>query len=253
MTDQTQHAAAFKALHKPGNALVLFNSWDAGTANAVVESGAAAVATASHAIAASHGYSDGQQCPFEFSLGVLTQIITAIDVPVTHDIERGWGETPEEVARSCQRVIKTGAVGLNIEDSLADGSLRAVDDQSARIRAARSAMDEVAANCFINARCDVLQIERASEKADQISSVLTRAENYADAGATGLFIPFTDDLSLIEEICRKSPLPVNVMRMLDGHSIADFNNAGVARISHGPFGYLAAMNAYKTVAKDIYR
>ena len=142
MTNQTDKATAFRALHARGRPLVLLNIWDAGSAKAVADGGAPALATGSWSVAAAHGYADGEQLPFALALENLRRIVAAVDVPVSIDIESGYGDAPDAVATAVRGTIEAGAVGCNLEDSFPrDGTLRTLDDQVRRIRAARAAAD----------------------------------------------------------------------------------------------------------------
>ena len=139
MSIQVNHAETFRALHVPGRPLVLFNIWDAGSAKAVAASGARAIATGSWSVAAANGFEDGERMPLDLVIANLQRIVGAVDLPVTIDLESGYGADPTAVGESVAQAILVGAIGCNLEDSLpADGSLRPTPDQAARIRAARA-------------------------------------------------------------------------------------------------------------------
>jgi len=245
---QTSELQKFSDLHEPGNPLVLVNAWDAGSAKAASDAGAQAIASGSMAVAGALGYPDGEECPFEEGIFVLRRMCDSVNVPVTHDIERGYSDTAAGVAENVAKAVAAGAVGVNIEDSLKSGGLRPVDDQVTRLSEARKAADTYLPGVFINSRTDVFAGVDAPTRQD-VERALDRANHYADAGASGLFIPFVTDLSIITAVCEGSPLPVNVMRPLDGPSVQAFADAGVARISHGPFPWLAAMGAYEELVR----
>jgi 2-methylisocitrate lyase-like PEP mutase family enzyme len=114
MSGQITKAQSFRALHIPGNPLILFNVWDAGSAKAVAASGAKAVATGSWSVAAAHGFEDGEFMPFELALANLERIVAATDLPVTIDLESGYGADPAEVGASVARALQAGAIGCNI-------------------------------------------------------------------------------------------------------------------------------------------
>lgn len=254
MSTQQNKAQAFRSLHTPGRPLVLFNIWDAGSAKTVAAAGAAALATGSWSVAAANGYADGEQIPLEVALANLGRIVAASALPVTLDLESGYGATPAEVGRSVAAAIAAGAIGCNIEDSHpADGSLREIDAQAARLAAARAAADASGIALFLNARSDVFfQRPATAHDAQMVADALQRAAAYAAAGADGLFVPGLADPDLIAALCKASPLPVNIMVGPGTPPTAALAQAGVARISHGPGPYLAAMKAVQDAAAALY-
>ena len=248
-------AQAFRALHTPGRPLVLFNIWDAGSAKAVAAAGAAALATGSWSVAAANGYPDGEQVPLDLALANLRRIVASTTLPVTLDLESGYGANAEDVGRSVAAAIDAGAVGCNLEDSYpADGSLRPVAEQAARLAQARAAAQRSGIAFFINARTDVFFQRPAEEhNAGMVTQALERAQAYAAAGADGLFVPGLADVQMIADLVAASPLPVNIMVGAATPSFDRLAAAGVARISHGPGPYRAAMKALETAAAAIYR
>lgn len=252
MTSQTERARHFADLHKPGEPIILLNIWDAGTARAVEAGGAKALATGSHSVASALGYEDGEATPLQDVVWMLSRICAATELPVSHDTERGYGETPAEVGESCARIIGAGAIGVNIEDSLTDGTLRDMDAQADRFAAAKQAMTEACAGAWLNARCDVFRAMADASWEARMAELERRASAYAAAGADSLFVPFVRDLDEISKICAASPLPVNVMRALPGPPLPDYAAAGVARISHGPFPWMESMKSLTETAADIY-
>lgn len=243
--DQIEKTRAFRSLHVRGAPLVLWNIWDAGSAKAVAGAGAAAVATGSWAVAAAQGYSDGESLPMAAAVTVARQVSGAVDVPVSVDFEAGYAVGPEGVFANVSLLIGTGIAGLNIEDRIVGTNrLYPVEEHSARIAAARRAAEAEGVPVFINARTDVFFREDKAGVAELTREVLARAAAYAGAGADGLFLPGVSDPEVIATICAGQSLPVNVMRRLDGPDIGVLAQAGVARISHGPAPYLAAMEAF---------
>lgn len=252
MTNQIEGAEEFARLHKKGAPLVLCNAWDAGSAAAVAKAGAPAIATGSWSVAAAQGYGDGQQLPLELLLQTARQIVQAVDLPVSVDFEGGYATAPAALAENIASLIDTGAVGLNFEDRIIGGTgLHAPEVQAARIAAIREAADRAGVPFFINARCDVFFQKNSAPHKDLMPEALARAAAYAEAGANGLFVPGLTDLSLVTEICARQPLPVNVMRPMEGPEITALAEAGVARISHGPAPYLAAMAALTGLAGSL--
>lgn len=252
MINQKARAEAFKSLHKPGDPLVLFNAWDAGSAKAVAAAGAKAIATGSWSVAAAHGYPDGEGLPLELAIANLARIVAAVDLPVTIDLEAGYGAGPDAVGESVTRAIQAGAIGFNLEDQVIDGDgLYSIDDQAARIRAARAAADRLSIPAFINARTDVfLKADAPKHDAVLLDAALLRAAAYADAGASGLFVPGLVDAGLIGKLCTASPLPVNVMVLPALPPRAQLAKLGVARISHGPGPYRLAMQFLEKAARE---
>ncbi len=194
MSDQASKAQAFRALHVPGKPLVLFNVWDAGSAKAVAGAGAKALATGSWSVAAAHGFADGERIPLDLALGNLARIVGATALPVSVDIESGYGKTPDEVGRTVARTLEAGAIGCNLEDSFPeDGTLRDIGQQAERIRHARRAAEAAGIAYFINARTDVF-FQKSSGKPDaaMLEEAIARAKAYSDAGASGIFAPGLD-------------------------------------------------------------
>jgi 2-methylisocitrate lyase-like PEP mutase family enzyme len=251
--NQQDKAKAFRALHVPGDPLILLNVWDVGSAVAVAKAGAKALATGSWSIAAANGFADGEKMDLDIHLAVIGRIASASELPVSADLESGYGETPEAVGRTIARALAAGVVGCNLEDSFpADGSLREIAAQVRRYAAARASAQEAGIDLFINVRTDVFfQRPAQDHDAGMVEAALERARAYADAGADGLFVPGLVDISLIARVASGSPLPVNIMRMGTEPSISSLAEAGVARVSHGPGPYLQAMAALEQMARDI--
>lgn len=253
MSTQAARAEAFRALHVPGRPLVLFNVWDAGSARAVAAAGAAALATGSWSVAAAHGLADGEALPLELALANLRRIVAATELPVTVDLESGYGADPAAVGQTVAQAIAAGAIGCNLEDSVpGDGSLRAVSDAARRIAAARAACDRAGVPAFVNARTDVF-FQGPAETHDRAmaEAALERARAYADAGADGLFVPGLADERLIALVVEGSPLPVNIMMGAATPAIPRLAELGVARVSHGPGPYLTAMRALEDAARAV--
>ena len=243
MTIQNDKARLFHSLHVPGRPLVLFNAWDAGSARAVAEAGAAAIATGSWSVAAANGFVDGEKLPLSSALENLRRIVAAVAQPVTVDLESGYGDAPERVAATVAAALDAGAIGCNLEDSFpADGRLRDIGEQAARLAAARQAAREAGVAMFINARTDVFfQQPAQAHDMSMVDAALERARAYAEAGASGLFVPGVIAEPLIARLAQASPLPLNIMVMPGVPARARLAELGVARISHGPGPYRGAM------------
>jgi 2-methylisocitrate lyase-like PEP mutase family enzyme len=243
---------AFAALHVKGDPLVLFNCWDAGSAAVIASAGAKALATGSWSVAEANGYRDGEQLPFDLVVANAARIVRATDLPVSIDIEGGYGAAPETVAASARSVADVGAIGCNFEDRVVAGEgLYPVAEQAARIAAMRAAVGEA---FFINARTDVFLSAPAETHDDgKLDDAIARAHAYADAGASGFFAPGLVDERLIERLVQASSLPVNIMMFPGVPDHARLASLGVARISHGPGPYRLAMAAVETAAREVYR
>jgi methylisocitrate lyase len=251
MSDQAGRARHFRELHIPGRPLVLFNVWDAGSARVTTAGGAKAIATSSWSVAHANGFSDGEQLPLPFVIENLRRIIDATDLPVTVDLESGYGETPEAVSSSVALALDVGAVGCNLEDSVpGDGRLRAAAEHAARIHSARRAAETAGLPFLINARTDVFSQRPASQHdPGMVSEALERAKRYRDAGADGLFAPGLVDVRFIAKLAAASPLPLNIMFQEGTPPLSELSDQGVARVSHGAGPYLLAMRALEGAAR----
>ncbi|MBM6580764.1 isocitrate lyase/phosphoenolpyruvate mutase family protein [Microvirga sp. BT689] len=250
MSDQKTKAQTFKALHVPGRPIILFNAWDAGSAKAVTASGAKAIATGSWSVAAAHGFDDGEHMPFDLALSNLERIVTATGLPVTIDLESGYGTTPEDVGATVARALQVGAIGCNLEDSSREtGPLRMAADQASRLKSARNAAERLGIPAFLNARTDVFLAASSDMHEGLVEEALQRARTYADAGADGLFVPGLVDEKLIARVVEGSPLPVNIMASASAPSAVRLAELGVARISHGPGPYRMMMKALESAAR----
>jgi methylisocitrate lyase len=185
------------------------------------------------------------------ALDNLARIVAATDLPVSVDLESGYGEDPAGVGRTVAAAMAVGAIGCNLEDSFpATGRLRGVEEQVERLRAARAAMDGARVAGFLNARTDVFfQAPAEAHDATMVEAALERAHAYAAAGADGIFMPGLADLGLIEVAAKASPLPLNIMVGSGTPSLAALARVGVARVSHGPGPYLTAMRAVEDAAR----
>lgn len=252
MTGQTAKARAFKDLHISGNPLILFNAWDAGSTKAVEKAGARAIATGSWSVAAANGYGDGEKVPLALVMENLARIVAATDLPVSVDLESGYGDAPEAVGQTVRKAVAAGAIGCNLEDSFpADGSLRDAQAQVSRIRAARRATDNLP--FFINARTDVFFQKPAAEHGDaMLEEAVRRAKLYASAGADGIFVPGLIDPKLLTRLVKAVPLPINIMISDTTPSFDVLADAGAARLSHGPGPYRMAMKAVEDAARAVF-
>lgn len=249
--DRSDKARLFASLHKPGDPLILYNAWDPGSAKVIAEAGARAIATGSFSVAGAHGFDDREQMPLDLALANAERIVAAVDLPVTIDFEGGYAVEPDQVAENMARLAATGAIGCNFEDQVVGGQgLHPADRQAERIRAAREA---VGADFFINTRTDIfLQAARDTHDEAMVDAALERGRAYADAGASGLFVPGLVSEALIERACSGCSLPVNIMNMTGAPPTSRLVELGVARISHAGGPWRLAMRALKEAAEAIY-
>jgi 2-methylisocitrate lyase-like PEP mutase family enzyme len=243
-------ALTFARLHKPGDPLILFNVWDAGSAAAAERAGARAIATGSWSVAAAHGYHDAEALPIDLVLANAARIVGATALPVTIDFEGGYAADPGALADNAAALAATGAIGCNFEDQIIGAAARTVypiEQQAARVAALRRG---VGSDFFINARTDIFLMAPADlhDKA-MADAAIDRAHAYADAGASGFFVPGLADLALLERVCRASPLPVNFMAFPGAPTTAQLAAVGIARISHGPGPYRLALKAFEDAAR----
>lgn len=249
----TEKAEKFASLHIKGDPVILFNIWDAGSARAVADAGAKAIATGSHSVAAANGFDDGQHLPLDFAIANIERIAKAVDVPVTLDFEGGYATDLDALKSNIRRVIAAGAVGINFEDQVVGGEgLYSIEAQTERIAAIREQAGDFP--LFINARTDVFLKARPEPfTAEHLEEVLERATAYKNAGASGLFAPGVFDAEMIRELCDRSPLPVNIMVLPNTPSNEAMASLGVARISYGPGPYRQMIEWLTSSASMVYR
>jgi 2-methylisocitrate lyase-like PEP mutase family enzyme len=236
----------FAALHVPGNPVVLYNIWDVGSALAVVKAGAKALATGSHPVADANGWPDGQQVPIDFALANAKRIVDSVELPVTVDFEGAYSADPDEGAANVARLAATGAVGCNFEDQVIGGEgLHPLELQVRRIAAIRKSVGD---QFFINARTDLF-LKTQTYDDSLVDQAIERGKAFADAGASGFFVPRLADPKQIERIVSEVPLPLNVIAFPGAPDKKVWADAGVARISHGPFPHRALMSKLEEMAR----
>jgi 2-methylisocitrate lyase-like PEP mutase family enzyme len=239
---QNDKAARFAELHVKGTPLALYNVWDAGSAKAVVAAGAPAVATSSWSVAEAQGYRDGEDLPIALARQIIERIVATVDVPVSADFEGGYTDDDAALADNVSRLLDTGIAGINFEDRAVKGSgLYDADRQATRISAIRDAANKAGVALFINARTDLF-LGQGNEPSATVDDAVNRSKAYADAGASGFFVPGLQEEALIARICDESSVPVNVMVMDGVPDNERLAQIGVARISYGPIPYIEAMN-----------
>ena len=254
MSEHQENISLFRSLHKPGSPIILYNIWDAGSAKAVASSGAKALATGSAPVAMAQGFSDGEQMPLDIALGNIRRIIAAVDLPVTMDLEGGYGTETDMVAKTVSRAVATGIVGFNFEDQIIGGDgLYDINIQAARIKSARNAANLDSVSPFINARTDIfLKAKPDTHNEAMLDDAIERAHAYEQAGADGFFAPGLADEKLIATLCEKINLPVNIIALPNVPPNDKLSALGVARISYGPVPYRQMIKALSEAAAKAF-
>jgi 2-methylisocitrate lyase-like PEP mutase family enzyme len=246
--DLRARAEELRRLHTDPAILVLVNVWDAASARTVASlPGCRAIATASWAIAAAHGLADGEVIGREGMLEAVGCVARAVSLPVTADLEGGYGATPGDVGETVARAIAAGAVGCNLEDGVFDGEeLRDAEDAAARVAAARERADREGVPVVINARTDVYL-----RGADDPEAAILRGQAYARAGADCIFVPGVIDRETIRTLAAEIEAPVSVLARPGAPSVSELQELGVARVSFGPGPMGAALAALARTASDL--
>jgi 2-methylisocitrate lyase-like PEP mutase family enzyme len=247
---QKSKAQLLRRLHRGPRILVLPNAWDAASARIFETAGFSAIATTSGGVSASLGFSDGEKAPRAEMLAAIHRIARSLAVPVTADIEAGYGAKPRDVAATVKGVIAAGAVGINLEDGRGAGkALRDIGEQAERIRAAREAGSKAGVPLVINARCDVY-VRRVGEESERLEHTVARARVYFEAGADCVF-PILAPGGAIAALAREIEGPINVMVDAGTAPIAELERLGVARVSFGSGPMRAAMATARAIAQEI--
>jgi 2-methylisocitrate lyase-like PEP mutase family enzyme len=240
-------ADALRRLHAGSRPLVLPNAWDVASARLVVKAGFPVVATSSGAITATLGYEDNDSMPVDEAFAVIARITRSVPVPVTADVEGGYGLSPEDLV---DQLLHAGAVGCNLEDTDHHGGVGLVDaDENAeRLRAVRHAATEAGVDIVLNARIDVLRLE--GDRRELFEEAVRRAQLYRRAGADCVFpIRLADD-ELISEFVRCVEGPVNVVGA-GAPPLARLAELGVARVSFAGFLMNQLYGAHETRLSEI--
>ncbi|MEE9335372.1 MAG: isocitrate lyase/phosphoenolpyruvate mutase family protein [Granulosicoccaceae bacterium] len=252
MTSHASSIKTFRDLHIPGNPIVLYNIWDAGSAKAVGDAGAKALATGSAPVAMAQGFTDGEQIPFDLALANIERILNATNIPVTMDLEGGYGADSTTIESTVEQAIATGIVGFNFEDQIVGGKgLYDTVTQTDRLSSARKAADSVISSTFINARTDIfLKQEPDTHTTAMLNEAIERAHAYEQAGADGFFAPGLADEKFIETLCEQVNLPVNIIALPHVPDKAKLIELGVSRISYGPVPYKKMLKVLAQWASD---
>jgi 2-methylisocitrate lyase-like PEP mutase family enzyme len=244
-----EKAERLRELHIPGDPLLLVNAWDAASARTVAAlPGCEAVATASWAIAAAYGVPDGEALERDAMIAAVGRIAASVDVPVTADLERGYGDEPRDVAETIAMAIEAGAVGANLEDGTgdADRPLTAAATHARRVQVARGRAEAEGVPFVINARTDVFL-----SRAGGVDEALERGRAYAEAGADCIFVPGVRDPEAIAALVAGLPIGMSVLAMPAGPTLEELAGLGVARISLGPGPMGVALAALRRAAETV--
>lgn len=223
------HANLLRALHVPGDPLIVTNVWDAATARAVAgAAGVRALATASHSVSEARGVADGEGLTVDQALDAAAIIVQAVELPVSVDFERGYAADAVGVSANVQRLAETGAAGLNIEDSLDGTTMRPLAEQVERVTAARDGADAAGVPLVINARVDSLR------RGETFDVAVERANAYLAAGGDAAFVLGLDTAELVARAVAEIDGPVSVIAKAGYLPLAQLADLGVARVSFGP-------------------
>ncbi len=228
-----ERATALKALHVPGTPVILPTVWDAWSAKLAVEAGFAALTVGSHPVADSVGKEDGEGMSFDDLTSRVAQITGAVDVPVSVDVESGYGEAPQ---RLIDGLLEAGAVGLNVEDTVhKEGKrLRTAEEHAALVGELREASDAAGVHVVLNARTDLF-LRNDGDETNRVDRAIARLRLAADAGADSLYPVGRHDPAVMRRLTSELPLPVNAIALPDADDPSSFGPLGVGRISFGPF------------------
>lgn len=228
-----ERAEVLLALHQPGNPVILPTVWDAWSAQLAVDAGFAALTIGSHPLADSVGKADAEGMDFEDVLTRVAQITAAVDVPISVDLESGYGQAP---ARLIEGLLDVGAVGCNVEDTVhrEGGRLRSAEEHAAFVGALRKAADDAGVHVVVNARTDLF-LKQIGDESDRVERAIERLTLAAQAGADSLYPVGFHDPDTMRHLTSELPLPVNAIAFPERDDPASFGPLGVGRVSFGPF------------------
>jgi 2-methylisocitrate lyase-like PEP mutase family enzyme len=249
---QTERARDFLNLHRGSKILVLPNAWDVASARIVEDAGFPAIATTSAGVAFSLGYPDGQRIPREEMLGLVRRIADAVEVPVTADMEAGFGSSPEEVADTTRAVIAAGAVGMNLEDGVEGRPDFLVDLnlQKEIIRAVIEAGNSAGVSFVLNARTDIF-LYGIGPAETRLARALERLNAYREAGAPSLFAPGVKERETIQQLAREVTGPLNILATVGTPPVPELQQLGVARVSLGSGPMRATLGFLSRMARQV--
>ena len=251
MAATVEKAEAFRALHRGPRPLVLPNAWDVPSARVFENAGFPAVATSSAGIMVSHGYPDGEEMPRRELLQAVARIAERVAVPVSADVVAGFGRSARDVEKTIGLVIRSGAVGVNIEDlhPTHDGLVR-LDVQLRRLEAVKRAAASSGIPLVINARTDAFR-HAAGDEPTRLQEAIRRAGAYRDAGADCVYPMGLTDAASITAFVEAVHCPVNVMVREGLPPLAELERIGVRRVSFGPSASYAALGLLKRISREV--
>jgi 2-methylisocitrate lyase-like PEP mutase family enzyme len=249
---QARKAEILRTLHSGGKILVLPNAWDVASARVLEDLGYPAIATTSAGVAFALGYPDGQRISREEMLDVVARIARSVKVPVTADMESGYGKTPKEIEETAKAIVEAGAVGLNFEDVTGDTEDTHVEMslQVEKIRALRQTSVSLGVPLVINARTDVYLMPIGPEET-RFERTVERLRTYRTAGADCLFAPGVSDHAIIEKLVKEVAAPLNILLTPQCPSIAELEKIGVARVSAGSSVMRATLGLVRRIGKEL--
>lgn len=249
---QRAKAERFRAMHRGGEILLLPNAWDAASARIFAQAGFGAIATTSAGIAFSLGYPDGQRISREEMLGTVKRIAAAVKVPVTADVEAGYGNRPEDAARTARSVIESGAVGMNLEDATGDkgNPLADLSLQLEKIAEVKEAGQKAEVPLVLNARTDVFLLEVGPPE-KRYDEAVRRLAAFRDAGADCVFAPGVYDRETIGRLVEDLVCPVNILAGPVCPSASELQALGVARVSLGSWAMRTTLGVLQKIAKEL--
>ena len=252
--NQKSLADNFRHLHHGPDILVLANCWDVASARVLEAEGMPAIATSSAGVAFSLGYPDGQRISRDEMVAVVARVAKAVKVPVTADVESGYGTRPEDAARTAAAVIAAGAVGVNLEDSTEESDTALIDVALAveKIRAVREAASKAGVPLVINARTDVY-LNQVGAPDSRYDHALRRAVAFRDAGADCIFLPGVKEPELISRFVKDLKFPINILAGPGFPAIAELQRLGVARVSLGSKPMLAGLGVLRRLAQELHQ
>ncbi|HMD02901.1 MAG TPA: isocitrate lyase/phosphoenolpyruvate mutase family protein, partial [Candidatus Baltobacteraceae bacterium] len=241
----------FFALHERGATFILPNAWDAASARLFEVEGFRAVATSSAGLANALGYADGEHVYVDELFAAIGRISRVLGVPLSADLEAGFGDSPEAVVATVERAAAAGAVGANIEDyDPVTGELIPLAAQCERIRAVKARLQELRLRFFINARSDIF-LQHVGSEATRFERTVERLRAFAGAGADGVFAPGVSDLSTIAKLAGEVEAPLNVLAGPETPPLSELRRAGVTRVSVGSWPMRRSLGLVREIAREL--
>lgn len=250
--EQSLKAKTFHRLHQQSSTFVLPNAWDVISAKMFEECGFKAIGTTSAGIAASLGYLDGQSIPLNKMVETIENIAKSVNVPVSADIEAGYGQTVEEVLETVKAVAAAGAIGINLEDGTGDPNRPIFDitSQVEKITAIKELSESRNMPLFINARTDLYWLN-IGDSSTRLQEAIKRAKAYQDAGADCIFIPGLTDRKIIKRIREEISCPINLLVDPEMPSLSELSGIGIERLSCGSVPFRATLTFLRTISEEI--